>query len=58
MKLTPDQIEVYRRDGVIPIGKVLDEATVAEAKEHMEVLRQRDLLDNPHRVRTREVFAG
>jgi len=47
MKLTPDQIEVYRRDGVVPIGKVLDEATVAEAKDHIEVLRQRDLLDNP-----------
>ena len=47
MKFTSDQIDVYRRDGVVPIGNVLDEATVAEAKEHIEALRQRDLLDNP-----------
>jgi ectoine hydroxylase-related dioxygenase (phytanoyl-CoA dioxygenase family) len=47
MKFTSDQIDVYRRNGVVPIGNVLDEATVAEAKEHIEALRQRDLLDNP-----------
>jgi 2-oxoglutarate-dependent dioxygenase len=47
MKFTSDQIDVYRRDGVVPIGKVLDEAAVAEAKERIEALRQRDLLDNP-----------
>ena len=47
MKLTLDQIEAYRREGVVPIGRVLDDATVAEAKAHIEALRQRDVLDNP-----------
>ena len=32
MKLTSDQIDVYRRDGVVPIGKVLDEATVGRSQ--------------------------
>lgn len=56
MRLTPDQIEVYRRDGVVPIGRVLDETTVAEAKERIEALRQRDLLDNPAEGTDRRSF--
>ena len=56
MKLTSDQIEIYRRDGVVPIGKVLDESIVTEAKEHIEVLRQRNLLDNPAKGTDKKSF--
>jgi phytanoyl-CoA hydroxylase len=47
MKLSDMQIEDFHRDGVLPLGRVLDEATVASACEHMEALQKRDLMDNP-----------
>lgn len=47
MRLSDTQIKAYARDGVLPLGRVLDEATVAEARDRLEALRARDLMDNP-----------
>lgn len=47
MKLSQQQIETFRADGVLPLGRVIDEATVADAREHLEALRARDLMDCP-----------
>ena len=36
MKLTPDQIEAYQRDGVVPIGKVMNDDIGADSG-HVQV---------------------
>ncbi|MDA0989587.1 MAG: phytanoyl-CoA dioxygenase family protein [Verrucomicrobia bacterium] len=56
MKLSSDQIETYHRDGVLPLGQVLDKATVATACERLEALRRRDLMDNPSQDPARASF--
>ncbi len=56
MHLAETQIETYRRDGVLPLGRVLDDACVAEAREHLEALRARDLMDNPSTNPARRSF--
>ncbi|MCE9616086.1 MAG: phytanoyl-CoA dioxygenase family protein [Lentisphaerae bacterium] len=56
MHLTRAQCEAYRRDGVLPLGRVIDETTVAVAREHLEALRQRNLMDNPSRDPERRSF--
>jgi len=43
--LTSEQLEAYRRDGVTPVGRVLDDATVAQANRRIEALREAGKLE-------------
>lgn len=56
MTLTHEQVRTYFRDGVLPLGRVLDMATVEAAREHLEALRQRNLMDNPSQDPARRSF--
>lgn len=56
MSLTSDQLETYRRDGVLPLGRILSADTVREALEHLEALRARQLMDQPIDRRDRKSF--
>ena len=47
MGLTSQQVETYRRDGVLPLGRILEPAVVKDACAHLEALRNKNLMDNP-----------
>ena len=47
MSLSPTQIETYRRDGVLPLGCVLEPTVVEEARTHLEALRTQKKMDDP-----------
>lgn len=47
MGLTAQQVETFRRDGVLPLGRILEPAVVKEACEHLEALRAQKLMDCP-----------
>ena len=47
MHLTPQQLDEYRRDGVLQLGRVLEPSVVAEAIAHLEDLRRRNVMDSP-----------
>jgi phytanoyl-CoA hydroxylase len=48
MRLTAEQIETYRRDGVLPVGRVLSDEQVREARERVERMIERELVDRPN----------
>jgi hypothetical protein len=47
MGLSAQQVETFRRDGVLPLGRVLEPAVVKEAVAHLEALRAKNLMDSP-----------
>lgn len=47
MRYTPQQIEDYRRDGVLFLGKVLTDAQVQGARDHIAQLIAGDKVDRP-----------
>lgn len=51
-----DQIKRYQRDGVLPLGRVIDATVVTEARARLEALRERDLFDNPSADPARRSF--
>ena len=56
MKLTAEQIAAYRRDGVLPLGRVLEPELVEQARQHLESLRQENLMDMPVDRRDRKMY--
>ena len=56
MKLTTEQVAAYRRDGVLPLGRVLEPALVEQARQHLETLRQENLMDMPVDRRDRKMY--
>lgn len=47
MHLTPEQRDAFARDGVLSVGRVLDDAQVAEARDRLERLIAADKMDKP-----------
>lgn len=47
MPLTPQQIETYRRDGVVEVGRVLTDEQVAEARRRIDDLVAKEQVDRP-----------
>lgn len=47
MALTAQQVEQFRRDGVVPVGRVLNDQQVHDACEHLQALMERQLMDKP-----------
>ncbi|MCC6579336.1 MAG: phytanoyl-CoA dioxygenase family protein [Phycisphaeraceae bacterium] len=47
MALTTQQIARYRRDGVLPVGRMLSDLQVQDAREHIQAAMDRQLLDKP-----------
>lgn len=56
MKLSPEQIATYRRDGVLPLGRVLEPSLVTEAQDRLETLRRQNLMDNPGTDPNRKMY--
>jgi len=56
MSLSPQQIEAYHRDGVLPLGRVLEAALVEEARAHLEKLRTENQMDMPADERDRKMY--
>jgi ectoine hydroxylase-related dioxygenase (phytanoyl-CoA dioxygenase family) len=46
MSLSPQQVETFRRDGVLPLGRVLEMPVVEEARAHLEALRTKNKMDD------------
>ncbi|MCX5659985.1 MAG: phytanoyl-CoA dioxygenase family protein [Planctomycetota bacterium] len=61
MRYTAQQIATYQRDGVLPLGKVLTDAQIQGAREHIETLIAENKVDRPesapgkHAIRRLEV---
>lgn len=53
MKLDAQQLDAWRRDGVVPLGRVLTEQQVAAAREHFDAMHAAGLSDNPSRDATK-----
>lgn len=47
MHLTQEQIEQYRSDGELPLGRVLDDATILEARARIDRFRREGKMDHP-----------
>ena len=47
MRLNQEQIEAYRRDGVLPVGRVLNDEQLQAARGRIDQMLKEDLLDRP-----------
>lgn len=47
MHLSATQLAAWNRDGVLPLGRVLSDAQLAEVREHLDQLMAQDKLDKP-----------
>ena len=56
MQLSDEQVETYRRDGVLPLGEVLDTEAVEAAREHLDQLRENEYIDNPSEGSGKDTF--
>ncbi|MCG3146676.1 MAG: Ectoine dioxygenase [Verrucomicrobiae bacterium] len=56
MPLSPQQVATYHRDGVLPLGRVIEPVLVEEARTHLEALRAKNLMDNPSAGTARRTF--
>ncbi len=56
MRLTAEQKEAYRRDGVVPVGQVLDKEQVQAARTRLDQMREQELMDRPETERGRYVL--
>lgn len=56
MHLTTEQVETYRRDGVIAVGRVLDNEQLTTARSRLDQMREQELLDKPETDRGRYVL--
>src|SRR6476619_1114173 len=47
MHLSKEQVATYERDGVIPVGRVLTDEQVNTARERIEQMIAKDMVDRP-----------